>query len=343
MRYVTVVEHGSVLGIGNGCLRVKKDGNTVLEAPLSRLRSVMVAKQGVSVSSNLIMACALRGIRFFFIDWRGRAVAMVSGMHQHATVAVRQRQFACVNTVAAARLASAIVVGKLRNQRAVLLYFSKYFRKTDGQKMAILADAAHEIDQKTKRLKILQDGTTDLSDAGKIAARQGWRERIMGIEGACAATYWQALADTALLPSSFKGRLGRNASEIGNQMLNYGYTILTSFVWAAIDNTGLEPFCGILHQQRPGKPSLVLDLMEIFRPWVVDRNVIKLRREAERSGNFSPKLKKRLSGYIMDTMKKRYPWRGKRLRLDTIMQRQAYRFAGSMVEGRPFRPYGFKW
>ncbi len=342
MRYVTVAEHGSALGLNNGCLIIRKDGAVLMEAPLNRLRSVIVAKQGISVSSNLITACALRGIRLFFLDWRGRTVAMVGGVHQHATVAVRQRQFACIDTPHAATLAKSIIFGKLRNQRAVLLYFMKYLRKTDPSMVDILAAAAAEIGHQAKRLKAMEFPDTS-SVCGQRKGRSGWREKIMGIEGACAYTYWKALVKASLLPSSFQQRLGRNADELGNQMLNYGYVILTSFVWSAIDNTGLEPFCGILHQQRPGKPSLVLDLMEIFRAWVVDRNVIKLRRHSEKEGSFSMKLKKKLSSNIMATIERRYPWRGKRLRLDTIMQRQAYRFAGSIIEGKAFKPYCFRW
>ena len=342
MRYVTVAEHGSALGTQNGCLIVKKDGTAVLEAPLSRLRSIMVARQGVSISSNLITACALRGIRLFFLDWRGRAVAMVGGVHQHATVAVRQSQFACLDTPHAARLAQSIIFGKLRNQRAVLLYFMKYLRKIDSKSVDILSAAASDIEDKANRLKAMEFRDVSLCSP-RDRSRTGWRERIMGVEGACASTYWHALVRASLLPSTFQGRLGRHAEELGNQMLNYGYVILSSFIWSAIDNAGLEPFCGILHQQRPGKPSLVLDLMEIFRPWVVDRNVIKLRRDAEKEGSFSMKLKKKLSSNILATIEKRYPWRGKRLRLDTIMQRQAYRFAGSIIEEKPFKAYCFRW
>src|SRR5439155_51969 len=59
-----------------------------------------------------------------------------------------------------------------------------------------------------------------------------------------------------------------------NASLTYGYGILYSQVWGAVLNAGLEPFAGFLHVDRPGKPSLVLDLTEEFRQPVVDRAVI---------------------------------------------------------------------
>src|SRR5437763_130357 len=39
-------------------------------------------------------------------------------------------------------------------------------------------------------------------------------------------------------------------------------------------HAGLDPFAGFLHVDRPGKPSLVLDLVEEFRQPIVDRVVI---------------------------------------------------------------------
>ena len=50
--------------------------------------------------------------------------------------------------------------------------------------------------------------------------------------------------------------------------------MLYTQVWGAIMNAGLEPFAGFLHVDRPGKPSLVLDMVEEFRQPVVDRAVI---------------------------------------------------------------------
>ena len=60
-------------------------------------------------------------------------------------------------------------------------------------------------------------------------------------------------------------------------MLNLGYqTILFPEVWKAVSYAGLDPYAGYLHADRPGKPSLVLDLMEEFRQQIVDRTVISL-------------------------------------------------------------------
>jgi CRISPR-associated protein Cas1 len=59
-------------------------------------------------------------------------------------------------------------------------------------------------------------------------------------------------------------------------MLNYGYGVLMGEVWRAVHYAGLDPYAGFLHADKPGKPSMVLDLMEEFRPHLVDRLVVKL-------------------------------------------------------------------
>jgi len=60
-------------------------------------------------------------------------------------------------------------------------------------------------------------------------------------------------------------------------MLNFGYqVILFPEVWKAVGLAGLDPYAGYLHADRPGKPSLVLDLMEEFRQQLVDRTLIRL-------------------------------------------------------------------
>ena len=122
MRHVTIASFGAALGVSGSRLVVTENDQS-WETALSRLRTIRVEKKGVSVSSNLILECAARGIRLYFVDWRGVGVAAVSGLHQHAEVSVREAQFDCVRSEAALALAQEIIFTKIRNQRAVFLDF----------------------------------------------------------------------------------------------------------------------------------------------------------------------------------------------------------------------------
>lgn len=84
-------------------------------------------------------------------------------------------------------------------------------------------------------------------------------------------------------------------------------------------------------------------MMEEYRAWVVDRQIIAMRSAIEAEKDITPKLKRRLSKAIQECIATRYPYHGKRLRLDTIMQRQAYRLAASVMGEKRYQPYRFKW
>ena len=333
MRHLTVASFGVALGVSGARLVVSENGES-WETALSRLRTIRVEKKGVSVSSNLILECAARGIRLYFVDWRGVGVAAVSGLHQHAVVSVREAQLDCVRSAAALPLAREIIFTKIRNQRAVLLYFSKYSAKVSPDVGVRLKQAAEALESAADSLR------REVS-----AEKKDWRNLLMGIEGCAATLYWQTLRETGFLPPSFCQREGRGSVEIGNAALNYGYAILQSYVWSALDNAGLELYAGLLHAKRPGKPSLVLDLMEEYRAWVVDRNVIKLRRRLEAASDkgLTAELKTLIVDAIDETMATSILWHKKSVRLENILQRQAYRLAGAMVEGKAYRGIRFRW
>ena len=101
MRHLTIVNFGTFLGVNGNRLIVKEADGRTWETLLSRLRTIRVAKKGISVSSNLVIACASRGIRLYFVDWQGIAVAAVSGLHNHAVVNVRKAQFKNLQTAIA--------------------------------------------------------------------------------------------------------------------------------------------------------------------------------------------------------------------------------------------------
>lgn len=333
MRHVTIASFGAALGVSGSRLVVTENGQS-WETALSRLRTIRVEKKGVSVSSNLILECAARGIRLYFVDWRGVGVAAVSGLHQHAVASVREVQFDFVRSEATLALAQEIIFTKIRNQRAVLLYFSKYLNKVSPDVGLRLRQTALELETAAESLR-----------SGPKKGVKEWRNILMGLEGSAATVYWQALRETGFLPPSFCQREGRGSVEIGNAALNYGYAVLQSYVWSALDNAGLELYAGVLHTKRPGKPALVLDFMEEYRAWVVDRNIIKLRRRLEACGDkgLTTELKMLIVNAIDETMATSIAWHKKSVRLENVLQRQAYRLAGAMVSGKTYRGIRFRW
>jgi CRISPR-associated protein Cas1 len=74
----------------------------------------------------------------------------------------------------------------------------------------------------------------------------------------------------------FTGRNRRPPLDSVNALLSFGYTLLANDLRSSLECVGLDPYVGFLHADRPGRPSLALDLMEEFRAPFVDRLVLNL-------------------------------------------------------------------
>ncbi|MFW5697991.1 MAG: CRISPR-associated endonuclease Cas1 [Fimbriimonadaceae bacterium] len=134
-----------------------------------------------------------------------------------------------------------------------------------------------------------------------------------------------------------------------NAMLNYGYALLLSQTVQSCESAGLHPDGGYLHADRPGRPSLALDLMEPFRPVLVDRVVLRLvRQRAVQASQAEPDekmgfrltepLRQRLAAeFFREIAKKATGWPSYR----HALQRQSQSLAVHLVTGDPFHPYRF--
>lgn len=332
MKHLVVCEYGTSLCVTGCRLVVKQQGDILAEYPLSRLHTITIAKTGVSISSTLITECAIRGTRIFVSDNRGNIVSDISGVRAHGVGQTRRMQVLFLeNNRAASELSMRIVYGKIRNQRAVLLYFAKSSSSRQSGVSENLTRAAEALKRSAEQAFEISRSNADV------------RARLLGIEGEAAAIYWQAWVDSGLLPTSFVSREGRGSSEIVNSALNYGYAIVVSRVWNAVLVAGLEPYLGFYHTDRPGKPSLVLDMMEEYRAWCVDRVILKNRFLLAGQTELTPTVKKRVINDIQEVFSKSFISHGKRLSLDTILQRQIYRLCGHFAGNKIYRPFLFKW
>jgi len=98
----------------------------------------------------------------------------------------------------------------------------------------------------------------------------------MGIEGDAARRYFHALGMGFSGSIAFSGRKRRPAPDPANALLSFGYVLLANMIASMIEARGLDPYLGMLHTVRSGRPSMALDLMEEFRHPVVDRFVLRV-------------------------------------------------------------------
>jgi len=255
--YVTQPE--SRLRLDNDTLRVEVEQETKLRVPLHHLQSV-VCFGHVAVSAPLMHRLADDGIALVLLDVAGRFRARLEGA-TGGNVLLRKAQHRVAGDAAfALELARAIVAGKIRNQRQVLLRGAREAKAGDDE--AAITRAALDL---AASLRSLPDAHT--------------LDVLRGIEGEAARTYFEAL--NRLVRQDLRdrfamdGRTRRPPRDCMNALLSFLYSMWMNDCRSACEAAGLDPQLGFLHAVRPGRAALALDLLEEFRPFA-DRLALTL-------------------------------------------------------------------
>ena len=130
-------------------------------------------------------------------------------------------------------------------------------------------------------------------------------------------------------------------------MLNYGYAILSVRVCQALLAAQLNPYESIIHAPRNGKPTLVYDVMEIFRSQVVDRVVISLVQKGQdleiRNTLLTDKTRQLLVKAVMERLSRYEKFKGEDMKMEQIILRQTKLLARAFEGEEKFKPYIAKW
>jgi len=335
-------ENGSQLFVSGFGLFVGKKSERVIvrqgksvcaQVPLMRLQEIIIASRGVTFSSDLLEELCERGIRVAYLTSSGKPFALITSPMLTATVEIRKAQLEACKNELGADLCRWIVAGKLHNQEKLMRYFAK---SRDGQRRSALETAAASL-RRLRRSALASPG----------ASPANVRAELMGLEGTGGRLYWKQIGNMLPEHLGFTGRSHQGATDAVNAAINYGYGILTSHVWGAVMNAGLEPFAGFLHVDRSGKPSLVLDLMEEFRQPVVDRAIFSWLNKGGQLNLQKDMLdgasRENVASRVLLRLTSIETHRGKQHQIRSIVQMQA-RLAASAVRGlRPYRSFSFKW
>lgn len=335
---------GTMIGKKSERLVVKKAGRIVHQVPFFRLQHVTVGSRGVSFSSDLLEECCERGIRLAVLGGTGHPIALITSPMLTATVEGRRQQLLALLDQRGVEVARQMVTGKLGNQEKLLRYYAKHAREREGPDQPLLgAGRAAAIEALAAKIAGERRHAAAI-EAGSIDAA---RSALMGIEGIAGRLYWQGVALTLEGHAEFRGRTHRGATDPVNAMLNYGYGMLYQQVWGAVLNAGLEPFAGFLHVDRPGKPSLVLDLTEEFRAPVVDRAVLGHfhldQKVAMTNGLLDGETRRALAERIQSRFVSVESYRGKKYQVRSVIQMQARRLAAFLRGEDEYKPFSFKW
>lgn len=190
------------------------------------------------------------------LDRAGRFQARIEGPVS-GNVLLRRAQYRASDQPD--EIVRSIVSAKIANQRAVLQralrdYSAEMASPLRGEVEAVVARQA----QILRRVAVTSDGV----------------DVLRGCEGETAQGYFAVFGALLRSPDQdirFEGRSRRPPLDPVNAVVSFIYTLLTHDCRGAAEGVGLDPAVGFLHRERPGRPSLALDLMEELRPIFVDR------------------------------------------------------------------------
>lgn len=334
--HLIVEERGAFVSKHQGRLRVKKGKDVLQQAPLLHLEQVIVSGTAVSLSADAVAACTEQGIPIHFISFNGTPYASLYSAGLTGTIQTRRAQIAAYEDRRGVSLALAIAQAKLKNQAALLRYMAKYRKTVQPEIYEELRLLALEVEDHLVGLEML----ASRSHVDQV------RAELLGIEGRAAQKYWRGVRHGVQVGPAWPGRKGRGAKDPVNSALNYGYGMLYGQVERAIVLAGLDPYAGFIHADRPGKPSLVLDLIEEFRQPVVDRTVFAMLNkgtaiELDEQGRLTDETRLALIDKILERLEKPEKVGSKKLPLRFIIQSQA-RHLATFVRGDRAKYQGFE-
>jgi CRISPR-associated protein Cas1 len=263
-----VTADGAYLHKDHETLVVKQEGEVRMQVPLLHLSGVICFGRAI-LSPDLMAACAERRIHVAFLSSGGEFFARIEGVPGGNVLLRRQQYRAADDSKMTLELARSIVIGKVANARRFLLHARRDV--TDEARRANLEDAATRLGH----------------DLGALE-RADRLDEVRGLEGMAARTYFgvfSLLFKQHEEEFRINGRTRRPPRDRTNALLSFGYTLLMQDCAAAAAGVGLDPAVGYLHEERPGRLGLALDLMEELRVPMVDRLVVALvnRRQIQPS------------------------------------------------------------
>ena len=250
MSVIYVTESGTMVGREGGQFYISKGQERLCEVPEETLEG-LVLFGGVQVSAAAVTALLRQEVPVAWMSAKGRFQGRLDSMGQGHVLRQRSQFRLTEKSESRLHLARKFIAAKIHNQRVLL-------RKHPSPGPIVGGGVLH--------LAALEQKVEETASI----------EELMGLEGAAARRYFSCLAH--MVPETFfEGRRSRRPPQDAfNSLLSFGYHLLFTEIYTAIIQTGLHPDLGFLHSLHPKHPALVSDLMEEWRPVIVDSLALAL-------------------------------------------------------------------
>lgn len=299
-----VTTPGVFIGMAKNRYTIKEHGKVLQSIPKSQIERIIINARGVTLSSSLIESCSKAKVPIDFIDHTHTPYASI--VTNHAPLPQTAiRQYEIYFSGEGLYLAKEFIEGKAKNQINYLKYLDRYHEKLDP----IITKMEYQLKEMKKK--------------GSTTAE------VMGYEGSISALYWSGIAAVLDTSWGFTARVTKGASDTVNSALNYAYAILYGKIQEALVRSGLSLYVSYLHVPDQHKPTLVFDMIEEFRAFVVDRTIVTMLNRDEpirvdSSGKLTQLARQKIAENVFERLGSYTTWKKESRKITTIIQYQAY-------------------
>ena len=249
MSYLYVCEQGAKVCYEGGRFKVKSDDEILKEALAETLESIQIYGN-VQITTQCMRECLERGIDVVMYSYTGKYHGRITSPY-HIQVA-RQRVQAAMTDDFKMAIARKLIHAKIKNQIVLLRRYIKNSDDTYENELALMQTLAN-------------------SALGATS-----NDELMGYEGAAAKYYFEVLGKLVNPTFAFDKRTKRPPLDPFNAMLGMGYSRIHGELHGKIEAKGLNAYFGILHQDKEHHATLASDLMEEWRPVIIDSTVMSM-------------------------------------------------------------------
>lgn len=253
---IEVSSHGSVLKRTHDLFVIVNDEGKK-EISAEKVDSIIISSNSL-ISTQAIKLCIEKQIQLVLSEYSGKPYARLWVTSPGKNTNIRRNQYLIENTPLSFNIIKEIVRLKISRQKNLLLYLKN--------------NRDYTIPEINSAIEIISKAIERLTELNQ---EQDFKNNILGIEGLCASSYFNAISKSIPSRWSFKKRSKHPALDEFNAVLNYAYGFGYSSMEKTIIISGLDPNAGFFHSDVYGKPTLSYDLLELVRP-MLDKMVISL-------------------------------------------------------------------
>ena len=230
----------------DGRITVIQSDDLLRTLPIESVEGITIIGNG-QMTTPCISECLKRGISIQYYSPKGSYFGKLSSTKHVNTKRQRLQVRLTEDKTFALTLSKIILQAKLNNQIVLLRRYQR--------------NSKIHVNEEINTIKRLKDKISSGKDLPEIS----------GYEGNAARAYFKGLNNLINVSEfKFNGRNRRPPKDPFNSLLSFGYTILLNDIYGAIESRGLNPYFAFLHQDREKHPTLSSDLIEEWRPIIVD-------------------------------------------------------------------------